>query len=247
MNEHDVDELLRQANVIDVTDLPDPRESPEAERLLASILDTTSQRELKPKGQRRWPFPRHRLAVGFIAAVVCAVAAAVAFFPGSSHTSNGLSTVSAQGTQAEFSAKSPRIRGLGTPYVLAEIAGKAFFRVERKGSSPCYGSGKLVGGKLSILMVDCTPFPSEKMPVLSEDVGVDASNPSGGGKLLFAEGFAADGVAEIRLVDGTGHVVSAAPVKENVFRLEGVAGLSQSGLKLIAVNREGNEVWSRVL
>jgi hypothetical protein len=38
MNEHEVGELLRRVNAIDVADLPDPRESPEAQRLLASIL-----------------------------------------------------------------------------------------------------------------------------------------------------------------------------------------------------------------
>jgi hypothetical protein len=75
---------------------------------------------------------------------------------------------------------------------------------------------------------------------------VRVSHP-GAGMLLFAEGFAADGVAEIQLVDGTGHVVSAAPVNGNVFRLEGVAGLGQTGLKLIALDHDGNEVWSRAL
>jgi hypothetical protein len=38
MNEHEVDELLRRANAIEIADLPDPRESLEAQRLLASIL-----------------------------------------------------------------------------------------------------------------------------------------------------------------------------------------------------------------
>jgi hypothetical protein len=36
-------------------------------------------------------------------------------------------------------------------------------------------------------------------------------------------------------------------VNGNVFRLEGVAGLGQTGLKLIALDHDGNEVWSRAL
>jgi hypothetical protein len=62
--------------------------------------------------------------------------------------------------------------------------------------------------------------------------------------LLSVEGIAADGVAEMRLISSAGRIVATAPVKANVFRFEDVSGLAATGLKLIAVNADGREVWS---
>lgn len=250
MNEHEVSELLRRANVIDVADLPDPEESPEAQFLLATILEsakTKGRREAAQGTGRRGVILRHRLALGFVAAVVVGGASvAAAVFPRSSETSTGLSAFSTRGTPTSFSSD-VGIRGLGTPYVLARSGEEVMFRVDRPGASTCYGSGKFKDGKLDVLLLDCTPFPSATTPVLLDEVGVDASAGSGHGTLLSIEGFAADGVAEVRLIAASGQVIVTAPVNGNTFRFNGVEGVPQAGAKLIALDPTGHEVWSRAL
>jgi hypothetical protein len=55
MDEHQISELLRRANVIDVADLPDPRESPEARRLLESILGNVAGAQGAPEAEALAP------------------------------------------------------------------------------------------------------------------------------------------------------------------------------------------------
>jgi hypothetical protein len=82
MDEHQISELLRRANVIDVADLPDPRESPEARRLLESILGNVAGNRPAPNAEtlargrsvraRSGRQRRPRLAPVFVAAVAAA-------------------------------------------------------------------------------------------------------------------------------------------------------------------------------
>jgi hypothetical protein len=175
---------------------------------------------------------------------------AVAFFPGSPDTSSGLATISNRGIPATFVSAD---KGWGKAYVLAELGEFVYFRVEKpKGfvvppgmtnRPTCWGRGKLRGGQIEVLMVDCSAFPSAQTPVLKW-VSIDASDRTGGGTLLDVEGIAADGVAGMRLISGAGRIVATAPVEANVFRFEDVSGLDATGVKLIAVNADGREVWS---
>src|SRR5262249_48838624 len=66
-------------------------------------------------------------AGALVAAAVAAVA--IALFPESSPTSTGLSKFSTQGTPVSFDGTQPH--GLGTPYVLMQLDGRAYFRVEQ--------------------------------------------------------------------------------------------------------------------
>jgi hypothetical protein len=247
MNEHEAHDLLRGSNIIHAADLPDPRESPDAQQLLASILTSAEPRGDRATrfGRRRFVL-RHRLAFGLVAAAIATGAViAAAVFPGSSETSTGLSIFSTRGTPTSF-ASSARIRGVGRPFVLAQFGDRVLFRAERTGSSTCYGSGKLRNGALDVLQLDCTPFPSASRPVLDE-IGVDASSRAGGGTLLFVEGFAADGVARMQLVADSGEVLATAPVDGNVFRFEGIERIHQTGAKLLALDPDQRVVWSRAL
>lgn len=226
--------------MIEAEDLPDPRDSPEAQRLLTLILNSTQRR-------RGGVIRRHRLALGFVAAIVVAGASlAAALFPGSSETSTGLSAFSSRGNPTSFSSD-VGIRGLGTPYVLARFGENVLFRVDRPGASTCYGKGKFKDGKLDVLLLDCTPFPSARTPVLDEvgDKVIDRSTRQTAIDFIF--GFAADGVAALRLVDDAGHIVSTAPVTNNVFNFEGVSGRGDAGDMLVAVDAHGHEVWRRFL
>jgi hypothetical protein len=183
------------------------------------------------------------------AVVLVGALVAVAVFPRSPNTSNGLSTISNRGTPAPFVAAD---KGWGKAYVLAELSGFVYFRVEKpKGfveppgmtnRPTCWGRGRLRSGQIEVLMVDCSAFPSAQTPVLKW-ISVDASG-AGGGTLLSVEGIAADGVAEMRLVSNGGQVIATAPVEANVFRFEGVTGLGATHAKLVAVDPDGREVWS---
>lgn len=192
---------------------------------------------------------RHRLALVLAGAVVVIAAiVAVAVFPRSPQTSSGLTTISNRGTPASFVAAD---RKWGTAYVLAELDGLVYFRVEKPkdvvvppgmtNRPTCYGQGRLRGGQVDVLFEDCSAFPSARTPVLKW-ISEDAS--SGGGTLLSVGGIAADGVAEMRLVSASGDVIARTPVKGNVYRFKDVGGLAASGVKLVAVDADGHEVWS---
>lgn len=193
----------------------------------------------------------HRLAVAVAGAVVLVGAiVAVAVFPRSPNTSSGLTTISNRGAPVTFVAAD---MGWGKAYVLAEMGGFVYFRVEKPkdfvvppgmtNRPTCWGRGKLRGGQVEVLMVDCSAFPSAQTPVLKW-VSTDASDQTGGGTLLSVEGIAADGVAEMRLISGVGRIIATAPVRANVFRFEDVSGLDATGAKLVAVDADGQEVWS---
>ena len=188
--------------------------------------------------------------------VLTATGISVAVFAEPSKTSTGLASVSAHGRPVSFASITPaKLVRLGTPRVLAQRRGRAFFRVGRLAArrsadnvqGSCFGIGKLSGGKLTVLLVDCTRFPLPNRPVLDE-VGVEIRDRlTHRASVLFIEGFAADGVAELRLLGDRGDVVSRAPVVNNVFSFSGVAGRSDAGSTLVAVDPEGREVWRRVL
>jgi hypothetical protein len=175
---------------------------------------------------------------------------AVAVFPRSPNTSSGLSTISNQGTPVAFV---PADKRWGKAYALAELGGFVYFRVEKPNGfvAPpgmtnrpiCWGRGRLRSGQIEVLMVDCSAFPSAQTPVLKW-ISVDASDGTGGGRLLSVEGIAADGVAKMRLVSDNGQAVATAPVNANVFRFEDVTGLGAMDVTLVAVDPGGREVWS---
>jgi hypothetical protein len=191
----------------------------------------------------------HRLALA-LAGVVVLVAAivAVAVFPRSPQTSNGLTTIGNRGTPDSFVAAD---RNWGKAYVLADLDGLVYFRVERPKDvvvpsgmtkrPTCYGQGRLRSGQVEVLMVDCSAFPSARTPVLKW-ISEDAS--AGGGTLLSVSGIAADGVAEMRLVSASGDVIARTPVERNVYRFKDVGGLAAPGVKLVAADADGHEVWS---
>lgn len=83
MDEHQISELLQRANVIDVADLPDPRESREARHLLESILGNGAGNQQAPdaeapaSGPSVRPSRAGRQRRRRVAAIVVAGAAAV--------------------------------------------------------------------------------------------------------------------------------------------------------------------------
>jgi hypothetical protein len=199
---------------------------------------------------RRLPVRRRALLALACAVLFVGALVAVAVFPRSSDTSSGLSTISNHGTPASLV---PADRRWGKAYVLAERGGFAYLRVEKpKGfvappgmtnRPTCWGRGRLRGGQIEVLMVDCSAFPSAQTPVLKW-ISVDASDRAGGGTLLSVAGIAADGVEKMRLVSDDGQVIATAPVNANVFRFEDVAGRDATDSKLVAVDPGGREVWS---
>ena len=105
----------------------------------------------------------------------------------------------------------------------------------------------MVDGKLDVLMLDCTPFPAADRPVLDE-VSVEISGEQKRISLLFIEGFAADGVSEIRLLNNTGQTLGTSPVVNNTFSLsDSIAGTPASAVKIVAVDSDGHDVWEHAL
>jgi hypothetical protein len=183
---------------------------------------------------------------------VVAVVTALALWPQSSKTSTGLSSIGTRGKPVSFLLEPPAGLGrLGTPYVMAQLGGRAFFRVSRRGGDPpassaCYGMGKLAAGRLNVSLVDCTRFPTVNKPVLDE-VGIEIKGHPRRMSIFAIEGFAADGVARLCFVDRAGRVVSRTAVAANVFRFRNVRGYAVTGTRLIAVDAHGREIWRHAL
>jgi hypothetical protein len=195
-----------------------------------------------------------------LAAAAAIAAVTLAVFPSSSQTSTGLGKFSAQGAPVSFSGTRPP--QFGTPYVLAQFDGKAYFHVQQTAPTTidkafandphlqhasfpreCYGDGTLADGELTVLSLDCTPFPTPERPVLLPHIAMDVSN---GATLLFLDGFAADGVARLELLGPDQQVVAQAPVENNVFHFEGISGRAANGA-LVAFDRDDHEVWRQSL
>lgn len=196
-----------------------------------------------------------RYTIVMLTAVVVTGAAAVIFFPQSSQTSAGMTSIKTRGIPESFAASVPmKLRRLGRPHVLANRNGKAFIRVTRSSAgsqqaheSSCWGLGTFARGKVAVSLLDCTPFPSAARPVLDEIGEEVVDRAKHRTSVLFIEGFAADGVAELRLVDSSGQITARAKVDDNVFDFAGVAGRDSRDATLVAVDAQGRGVWKRVL
>jgi hypothetical protein len=109
-----------------------------------------------------------------------------------------------------------------------------------------YGIGKPTAqGDVNPLLIQCAVFPSADLPVLASRPVEIQDRVQHRARILFIEGFAADGVSELRLVGSSGQILARAPVVSNVFSMEKAAGLQQAGTTLVAVDDAGHTVWSQ--
>lgn len=153
--------------------------------------------------------------------------------------------VSNRGTRVEPRAEKPGKREM-TPrdlFLLRRGEGRAVYRIGglRPGFNTCYASGPADNvGSLGLISCGKSRFPSRALPLYelsSASVGLRERAP----QLVSLAGVAADGVAEVALLDRDGDVVARVPVEANVYLLASPP-VEATGA-LVAYDRNGVAVY----
>jgi hypothetical protein len=109
---------------------------------------------------------------------------------------------------------------------MATRAGRAFYRLLRPDGTVCYAVDSVGGDHVG--NTDCpepaTAFPTATNPVLDFTIFESTSHVPGDLHIVSAQGFAADGVKSVALLDRSGRVVARDRTTGNVYALDVPAG-----------------------
>jgi len=151
----------------------------------------------------------------------------------------GLSRMSATGTPVALPAATIaklHLTSFSRISLMASHGQMRFYRLDRGAGTPCFARGR-TDAPYPIGMIACRTaapyFPSADMPIL--DLSTVEISGTDGPHLLRAEGFAADGVAAVALVDGHGSIVKRLPVTGNVYYDDEVPN-NATGLEALAAD-----------
>lgn len=106
---------------------------------------------------------------------------------------------------------------------LALRDGRAFYRLARRDGSVCYSvNATRVEDRIGGTMCPHTAsaFPSPARPILDFSLFEATSHVRGDTRVVNGQGFAADGVASVALLDETGQMIARAPTSNNVYTLD---------------------------
>jgi hypothetical protein len=127
---------------------------------------------------------------------------------------------------------------------LAVRNGRSFYRLVRADGGVCYAvnSTSMADqiGNTSCLTVQGS-FPSPNQPVLDLSVFESTSHVPGDTHLVAAQGFAADGVATVALLDESGRSVAHTRADKNVYALD--VPEKRVATTIVAYDRERAEVF----
>jgi len=171
-------------------------------------------------------------------AVLSLVGAAAAAHGGSDRS--GLSTIGNRGHGAVAVDRTMKSElaaaGVDTPItVMAVRDHKEFVRFATEDKGMCFGVKKPEAARFGFTCWN--DFPSPAHPILDESVfGSDNGEPI---HVIEVEGFAANGVVAIDLVDPAGVTLGRVPTAGNVYSL---AAVPPSTVRLVAVNPAGRAV-----
>ena len=126
---------------------------------------------------------------------------------------------------------------------LALRDGRTFYRLARRDGTVCYSVNTTsvedrIGGAMCPLTA--TAFPSAARPILDFSLFEATSHVRGNMYLVDGQGFAADGVASVALLDESGRRIARAPATGNVYALDVPPG--QVATTIAAYADDGTEV-----
>jgi hypothetical protein len=161
------------------------------------------------------------LGVGLIASL--ALLSAIIVSGASSSGSSGgppFTTVSNRGTAFTIPPAQMQRMGLTGYSAIARLSSKGSEHYLRFTGGPrdCFANGR-VDRELPITVLKCSNaapfFPSADRPIL--DMSVLEVDAQGSSRYLHVGGIAADGVAEVGILNNAGKIVQTVPVTENVY------------------------------
>jgi hypothetical protein len=185
-----------------------------------------------------------------VTAVVVAAAALVLLLRGTTATGSPpdgeLAQISNRGQPIELGPGQQReaehVAGVAAAR-LATRAGRAFYRVLRRDGTVCYAVDSVGGDHVG--NTDCpgpaTVFPTATNPVLDFTIFESTSHVPGDLHIVSAQGFAADGVKSVALLDRSGRVVARDRTSGNVYALDVPAG--RVAISVVAYDARHVEVF----
>ena len=184
-------------------------------------------------------------------AVTIAVAAALALVLGRSATSSvpggALAAFSNHGRPVDAGPGQARELdnvGATSAWLLARRNGRTFYRLATAAGGVCYAINN-VPDPDHIGNTSCpelpTSFPTPSNPVLDLSVFEATAEDRDNFHVFQAQGFAADGVESIALVDARGGVITRTRVADNVYALDVPRGRVASAV--VARDADGTEVF----
>lgn len=182
------------------------------------------------------------LAAGVAAAVVVLAGGASAAPPSAPPTiSAGIPVLRASLSAADQATLSG-IGATGAITQVGSIGGTAFYAVGGGDGGHCYAFGSTARGGLS---GGCMPAGAQVPAVI--DMSTVVMNPvDGTWKLDTLQGIAADGVAQVGFLDGSG-VLHTTPVVGNVYRLAGRGFVGGAFSQLVGLDGNGDRVFGETL
>lgn len=154
-------------------------------------------------------------------------------------------SVSNQGTLVTPSQHDANVLGTnkdltGEIFLLRQAAGRAFFRLPTVGGGNCYATSR-AGSADHIEMLLCSPdFPANRAVLDFSVFGAD--RPATQLTVVSAQGIAADNVAKVSVIDGSGQEVASVPVTDNVYVLPDLS-TSSKGTAVLAFDQAGRTLF----
>jgi hypothetical protein len=180
-----------------------------------------------------------RLKITLACAIVACIAAVVAVTRGDA--SQDTAKLSNRGGAAVA------IRHLASVHiragrVLAVRAGRAFYRLDRAGDTPCFGVGRATDvGNPGAVVCPGGSFPASGQPVLDLSVYEGTRHDVREFSLFRVAGLAADGVAAVEFFRPNGAVALTVPVSGNVYATSDVPHGPIAGYA--ALDKDGKRLW----
>ena len=182
---------------------------------------------------------RQTVALAVVGGLAIAAAVVAVFQLGGSATGSRAGGELAQmsnGGQAIDPGKGQRLElenvGAVAASRLATRVGRAFYRLMQADGGICYAVDVVGGDHLG--NTSCpgpeAAFPTPSNPVLDLSIFESTTHVPGDVHIVSAQGFAADGVRTIALLDEHDRVVARAPVTANVYAVDVPAGRSASAV-----------------
>jgi hypothetical protein len=128
--------------------------------------------------------------------------------------------------------------------IMGRRDGRAFYRI----GAECFATGPALPTTYSFSQIGCSPgFPTAARPILDFTV---FHAPGAGDKgrprtlsVYRSEGFAADGVARVAFIDGTGAVVAETAVVDNTYSFDPPP--SGENLRIAAFSTSGERIFEQ--
>jgi hypothetical protein len=182
---------------------------------------------------------RVAVAVALLAGV--AFAGFMLFGATSSSGSSGLNRLSNRGTiVAGVRAVGFEVR---RAYLLGRRNGHYFYRLVTSTSGTCFG----IGSARDAGFVACThgTFPTASYPIMVSTVAGSSTRhaPRSALHASLVEGFSADGIASIDILDSNSNIVGGGPITDNVFSF--AVSTPARGMSIVAHDASGEAVWSQ--